>query len=127
MWNSDRPFSALHHRLIPGRWLILALALVSCVPFRSGSTSTEGTEHAAADPSPGSPVLTRQAALTVAQEEVTRQPVAAQYLPDSVVINDAGDRWEVRVSREGGARTRPAYGLFFIHKATGEIQWVPKR
>lgn len=126
MWNSDSAGSALH-RVIAGRWLILALALMSCVSSRPGNRSTEGTEQAAADASPGSPVPTPQAALAVALEEVARQPAAAKYLPDSLVINDAGDRWEVRVPREGGARTRPAYGLFFIHKATGEIQWVPQR
>ncbi len=127
MWNSDSPGSVRHHRLIAGRWLILALVLMNCVLSRPGNAWPEETQHAAADPSAGSPVLTRQAALKVAQEEVARQPAAAEYLPDAVIINDAGERWEVRVPREGGARTRPTYGLFFIHKATGEIQWVPQR
>jgi len=125
MWQSSSPGSPLHHRLVAG--CCLSLALMSCVASRPGNAPTERTQQAAADSTLVSPVLTRRAALAVARAEVARQPAAAKYLPDSIVVDDAGDRWEVRVPLEGGARIRPAYGLFFIHKATGEIQWVPQR
>jgi hypothetical protein len=127
MWHSGSLVSSQHNRVMAGRWLIVAFALMSCVPARPGKPVSEGTQHAAGDSPVVSGVFTREAALAVARAEVVRQPAAAKYLPDSLVLIDAGDRWEVRVPREGGAHTRPAYGLFFIQKATGEIQWVPQR
>lgn len=106
---------------------MVALALTSYAPSRPGNAAPDPSQHAAAHAPPASAVLTREAALALAKAEVARQPKAARYLSDSLVVIDSGDRWEVRVPREGGPQTRPTYGLFFIEKATGEIQWVPQR
>jgi len=71
-------------------------------------------------------ILAEQDALRLARKVVAQQPPAAAYLPDAIQLTDMGSRWRVIVPR-GQAGQKPAYGLFYIDKATGSIEWVPQR